>query len=153
MPRARPGILVVGVGSPLREDDAVGLELASRLEDYFEGTLDCIILPEPDISLAERISNCRQLIIVDALAEPSPEPFRMIKVEPSGRCAPTTGFVTHVFDWAMILTLSAELYGRAPEAWVFGVRATSMNIGEGLSAQCRDDAECAFEHLKGLVSD
>lgn len=145
-------LFVVGIGNPLREDDGVGLYLVERLQAKFGVGFHGVIVYEPDIALAETIASFDTLLVVDALATATEEPFRLLSLAPAVSIYPAGGYSSHVFDWGMILAMARDLFGHAPQAFLCGVRAHSFGISQALSPQCQADAERAFTMLCDFVT-
>jgi hydrogenase maturation protease len=141
------GLLVIGIGNPLREDDAVGLYLVERLQKHFGANFHGMVVYEPDIALAETIAAHRTVLIVDALAAEKELPFRLTPLPAAATIFPSGGLSSHVFDWGMLLAMARDLFGHLPEAFICGIRAHCFGIAEELSPQCRADAEAAFSML------
>lgn len=149
---ARQDLFVVGIGTPLRGDDRVGIELVRRLREHFGPGLACLELYEPEIALAERIANFEELLVVDAMAKASPAAFELVPLSPGDRVVPSGGLTSHVFDWGAILALSHRLYGGHTRGSVLGVAAASFEFSEGLSAACAAHADEAFRFLLDYCS-
>lgn len=145
--RPRAGLLVLGVGNDLREDDAVGLELVRRLRAELGPELDAEEIGELDIALAPRLAACSELLVLDAAAAPGEGPFRLEKLQPAETIRAPRGFATHLFDWAFLLAVARELFGRAPQAQVLAVVGERFGLGQGLSPACARNADEAFAFL------
>ncbi len=146
--KPRNDLLVVGIGNTLREDDGVGLELVGRLNSHFSEGLNCLEVYEADIVLAETIAGFSNLLIIDALVIDDDLPFKLIPLSAGTNLIPSGGFITHVFDWRVILALSRDLFdGRLVEANLLGVSATKFGLSEQLSPTCAARAEQAFQFL------
>lgn len=143
----RNDILIIGVGNTLREDDGIGILLARKLKDEFSGELPCIESYEADVLLAEEMSGYREVLIIDAVRAEDNTPFRLIPVKPSKSMTPASGFVSHVFDWNVILAMAEKWFGKAPKTSVFGVSAYRFGISEDITCECMRNAESAFNFL------
>ncbi len=132
------GILFIGYGNPLREDDGVGWAAAEMLfhtdhRSRFTAhdsrlTVETThqLLPE----LADSISQADLVIFVDAAVDGEPGEIRCQVVRPFPQ--PPGAFSHHVSP-AGLLQMAQELYGRCPPAYLFTVTAASMGFDEGLS--------------------
>ncbi len=145
--RARHDLLVVGVGSSLRGDDRVGLELVRRVRERFGAGLVCLELNEPDVSLAERLAGFEELLVVDAAVGQGDQPYTLVDLPASDRLVPSGGLSSHVFDWGVILALSHRLYGGHARGRLLGVSASCFELSEALSEPCARNAERAFLFL------
>ncbi len=141
---ARADVLVVGVGNPIRQDDGVGHEMVRLLAERFPGGLASEVLFEPDIGMAETVSRYAELLVLDAWDFDGPEPYRVVDLLPGESCAPAQCFVSHVFDWGLILALARDVYGHAPRARLVGVRASAFDYAERVSPACLQRASEAL---------
>jgi len=139
-------LLVIGVGNTLREDDGVGIYLVNRLNSYFSFRLNCMEVYEPDIILAQKIAEFENLLIVDAMIMKDESPYKLVSVEPAKRFL-LSGFLTHIFDWGIILAISKEFFGNVPKTGILGVSAFQFDFSESLSPHCQANAEKAFDFL------
>jgi hydrogenase maturation protease len=146
-PIADPELLVIGIGNPIRGDDAVGLHLVRRLDQYFDHRLNHRQMMAPDMACAAEVSRYRRLLVIDALAAENKAPYRLIHLVPDRHQPPAAGWMSHVFDWQGILTLALALYDRSPRADLMGVAASEFDISEQLSEVCHHNADLAFRYL------
>lgn len=147
----RKEILVLGIGNPLRGDDAVGIHLVERLIRHYGERLDAMVVYEADIALAETFAGYRRLLVVDALNDARDEAFCRLPLKAAASIFPRGGFSSHLFDWGMLLAMSRDLFGDLPEAELFGIRAHDFAISDQLSAPCATDADAAFSELCRLL--
>ena len=153
MPTATPGsgLLVIGVGNPLRGDDGVGLVLVRRLQAHFGSRLPTLEMMAPDVAWAERIAACRELLVIDAAADAAAAPFRLVDIAAAPSPLPAGGWVSHLFDWPAILALARHVHGRAPRTRLLAVSGVDFGICESLSTACRQNAEAAFAFLIDII--
>jgi len=144
---ARSDLLVLGIGQPLRQDDAVGLVLAQRLRRHFGPGLHCLDLHELDIALAEEIAAHDHLLVIDARRLAPGVPFAMTPLRAAEQLAVPGGFMSHIFDWSLLLALACQLFAGATRAELLGVGADQFGFSEDLSPTCAQNAERAFEFL------
>lgn len=154
-PAARGGVLVIGIGNPLREDDGAGINVVERLMDRFGEGLNGMVAFQADISLAEKISRCNELIVVDAMIHDGEAgPFSLIDLKPNGSFAPKGGFSSHISDWGTILTIAKEIFGGLPDkCTMVGVRGRSFGISERPSDACIRNSDAAFDFLSGYLTE
>jgi hydrogenase maturation protease len=150
--QARRDVMVIGIGNPLRGDDAVGIHLVQRLKRHFTGDFKGIVAYEADIGLAEEISCYPALLVIDALAASSEPPFQMLPLPAASTIFPAGGFSSHAFNWGMVLAMARDIFGRCPEAFLCGIRAHSFAIDERLSPLCQTAADAAFDYLTRLLA-
>lgn len=148
----RRDIMVIGIGNPLRGDDAVGIHLLQRLSKHFTSDFKGIIAYEADIGLAEELSSYPALLIIDALAASCEPPFQILPLPPAANIFPRGGFSSHSFNWGMVLAMARDIFGHCPEAFLCGIRAHSFAIDEKLSPLCQVAADTAFAYLTRLLA-
>jgi hydrogenase maturation protease len=151
--KARRDLLVIGIGNSLREDDGVGLELIRRLRDTFGSGLNCLEVYEMDIVLAETVANYKELLVIDARVADDAEPFKVLLLEAKEAAIPEGGFISHVFDWGMILALARDCFGADIEAKLLGVSASHFGMSESLTPRCAENAEHAYRFLVDYCSE
>jgi hydrogenase maturation protease len=135
--------LIIGYGSPLRGDDAVGFEAAERLGGMALHQLT------PD--LMEPISRAGRVIFIDAKAEGVPGTIEERSLEP----ATTGGPFTHHATPEALLAGARALYGRCPPAKLITIAGGNFEIGHPLSPPVRAALESLLEHhsLEGRPED
>ena len=153
--RARPGpdwapgrrLLVLGVGSSLRRDDALGPAVAEALAaaPLPEGVATRPVhglVPELAVDLAE----VDAVWFVDAAADPTLAHPTWARVDPEGASPGTGG--GHALDPAALLAWTAAWTGRAPEAWTLALPAGDFGLGEGWSARGARSLRAALRDLR-----
>ncbi len=143
----REDILVIGVGNTLREDDGVGVHLVRKLRESFSDRLNSLEVYEPDILLAEQMAEYAEALIIDAMIVKDGAPFNLIPLSPAKSMLPTSGFVSHSFDWGAVLKMAEDLFGKTLKATLLGVSARSFGISETISPFCLTNAQKAFDYL------
>ena len=139
-------ILVIGVGNPLRGDDAVGPEVAARIELraglHSQVRVCSVFQLTPELALD--ISESRAAILVDASVELSPGRVAIARLFPRtsrrGLASPRGPLGHHVAP-GEIVELALAAFGQAPPTWVVGIGASRFDMGTGLSPA----VECAAE--------
>ena len=124
--------VIIGYGSDLRGDDALGPIVARTLEPMLADRDDVLIEIcqglTPDLALL--IAEATIVVFVDCSAEgPVGEIVRQT-VEP---IAKSDLSMVHFLDPPALLTWTASLYGRAPQAVVLTVAGESFDISEELT--------------------
>jgi hydrogenase 3 maturation protease len=139
---ARDGALVVGVGHPLRGDDAVGSAIAASLERrFFARVIDAGSVPESYLGPLTAVPG-RPVVFVDAVAHGAePGDWCLVPVEDLRARAADTHRPS--------LGLLAELLGaHGITVWVVGVEPASTGTGRPLSGP----VERAAGELTGLLA-
>lgn len=127
--------LVIGYGSELRGDDALGpiaaRELQSRaLPDTCRVLARTCLAPE----LAAELAAVDLAIFIDASVEGAPGAMEEHWLEPAEG---DEGPLGHSLDPRRLLQLSRTLYGRAPRAVLFSAGGEYFEMGDTLSPALR----------------
>lgn len=88
------------------------------------------------------------VIFVDA-ARGRRRPFVFRKIEPD----PALPAMSHTLGPAAVLALAAELYGRAPAAYILAIRGHRWTLGEGLSDKAEGNLVLALEFVKRFLKE
>lgn len=142
--------LVIGYGSPIRGDDAIGPLVAERLQqgDLPEGvtviarhvlTADLV----PDIAASDLV------ILLDAALEGDPGTIRCRRLHPSRTPVST---MAHFLEPAELLAWTEALYGRLPQAHLITVAGESFDFAHSqLSAAVAAAAESMLSKTRELI--
>jgi len=129
--QANAGVLIIGIGNPLRGDDgaAVAVVMALQGEADLAG-VTCVLAQQlmPEHAAAASEATC--LLIVDASVEHAPGEVccRAVRASESGG----TLFGHHLTP-EQLLRLTEAAFGRVPAAMVVSVGAAEFALGVGLS--------------------
>jgi hydrogenase maturation protease len=147
-PGATGRALVVGYGNRLRGDDGAGRAVADALAmEAIPGAevIDCHQLtPELAICLAA----VDLVVFVDAAA--GVHSGRVVVASVQCAAARSAGFGHHL-DPGTLLTMSKELYGRLPSAFLVTVGAGSFELGEYLSEAVASALPDAIASVRQLL--
>lgn len=142
-----PSVLVIGIGNPLRGDDALGWQAARQLahglgsaaetqfvEDYrcvsADGAVEIMTCQQMTMDLVEPVHTADKVIFIDASVKGEPGALGCQRVAPET----PQNLISHQFDAPTLLAAVKALYGVCPEAVVFSVTAGSFDYTEELSA-------------------
>jgi hydrogenase maturation protease len=143
--------LLVGIGNPLRGDDAVGVLVAGRISALaIPGVV--VVVAEP-MELVELLPGREHVVVVDATA-PHGRPGRIQLVGTPDGLARTRGAgSSHGFGVAEAVALAGVLAPLPRRLVVVGVEAAEADAGQGLSgpvAERLDDAVAAALEALGV---
>lgn len=119
--------LVIGYGSPIRGDDAIGPWVADRLQQ--------LALPNEvrvqarhilTAELAVELAEVEQVIFLDAAVDLPPGKLRVQSLAPDTRARST---MAHFHDPRELLAWCQGLYGRVPEAWLITAGGADFDYG------------------------
>lgn len=119
-------VVVIGIGSDLRGDDAVGRLVAATMEGRREG-VRVLSVHQLTPELAADLAAARRAVFVDAAIG-----IQEVAVRPVAPAGAGGAFAHHATPEGL-LALAEEAYGWAPEGWVVSVPAERFDLGAGLS--------------------
>ena len=145
-------ILVYGYGNPGRQDDGLGIELVSRLEEWAAETGLADIEFDNNYQLniedAEVISRKDLVVFADA-SEENIEDFCLSKVDGSGKLS----FTTHAASPGYIVKLCQELFQKEPLVFLLHIKGYEWAFQEGLSSKAQINLEKAVSYMKDILGD
>ena len=142
--------LVVGYGSPLRGDDAVGRVVAEEVE--------MLALPGVEVRLGTNHGDVEALVpeVIEAMAGRDRVIFvdatvdsDRVDVAPVKQRRSSTS--SHHADPGALLALMSDIGMEAPEAYLVSVPAVDVSLGEELSPVTRRAVSEAIEEVRRLV--
>lgn len=139
--------LVIGFGSTLRSDDAVGPMAAEIVDGWARPGVAAVATHILTPDLAEAIAGSRLVVFVDARAD-GPDQGVVVR-----RLGPGEGnrSIYHSADPRQLLTLARDVFGNCPPAWIVTIPAVDFGIGESLSSTAQAGLERAIEELGRLL--
>ena len=129
-------LLVVGLGTPERRDDGVGLIVAEALRAGLPEGVAVHLLPRQSLDLLALWEGCHQVWVVDAVCSGAP-PGSCHRWQPALQPWPAhwQAGSTHGLGLAEVIAL-AESLGTLPiHLVVYGVEGEDFGMGEGLSSE------------------
>jgi hydrogenase maturation protease len=137
-------VLVLAIGNPSRGDDALGPELAARLEAAALPGVEVITEFQLQVENALDLVGRERVLFVDA-ATGIATPYELRRVEAAAEFLHTSHALS---PEAVLATYRRVTGGEPPEAWVLCVRGESFELGEGLSSMAETHAEAAWVELR-----
>ena len=142
----RAPVLVLAVGNPSRGDDAIGPELAARLEAAGLPGVEVISEFQLQVENALDLVGRERVIFVDA-GTGTPAPYGLARIE----AVPEFLHTSHALAPEAVLATYRRVTGNEPpEAWLLCVRGESFELGEPLSTAASDHLTAAWPALIGL---
>jgi hydrogenase maturation protease len=126
------GLLVVGYGSPIRGDDAVGWRAAELLlADPRLAGATVLARHQLTPELAEDVAGAGTVVLIDACTAPAGS-VAVTEVVRTGGAEQASAW-SHDVAPRDLLEVAARLYGRVPRMLVVSVGAASFEPGTALS--------------------
>ena len=143
-------ILVYGYGNPGRQDDGLGIALATQLEKWAaENQITDIRFDnnyQLNIEDAEAISNHDLVIFADA-SEEEIDDFCLSVVDGTGKLA----FTTHSASPSYILKLCQELFQKDPLVLLLHIKGYAWEFKEGLSHRAEENLKAAYSYMTDML--
>ena len=140
-------VLVLAVGNPSRGDDAIGPELAARIEAAALPGVEVISEFQLQVENALDLAGRERVIFVDA-GTGTPAPFELRRLAPAADFLHTS----HAISPEAVLATYRRVTGESPpEAWVLCVRGESFELGEPLSVPAAANLDAAWQELRRRI--
>jgi len=146
MPRE---ILLIGYGNELRGDDAVGPQIAAVVSAWDLPQVNVRAVPQLTPELAETIAAARQVIFVDASADPTIRAVEIQLLESSPIRSSTLGHMSRPEE---VLTWAKVAFEYCPPALLVKIPAENFNFQSGLSPLTQREMIRALALLKRLLT-
>lgn len=129
------GIVVIGVGNPLRGDDGVGLAIAARLAAGLPEGVRVERCEQEPSRLIDAWSGADAAVLVDAVSSGSP-PGTIHRFDATDAPVPAGVFrsSTHAFGLSDAIELSRALGSLPRRVVVYGVEGADFSAGAKLTA-------------------
>ena len=137
------GLLIIGYGNTLRQDDGVGPKVAEAVAALAIPGVRTLACPLLTPELAEAISQARLVIFVDAAVD-APREVQLRKLAP----ADTSQVMAHAASPATVLALARDVFGHTPGAWLITVPVENLGIGDELSPLAWRGFERAVQEVR-----
>lgn len=150
---ALAGVLVVGVGNPLRGDDGIGPAVAIALHEELSAAGAVVLeLHQLTPEIALDLAAARLLVLVDAAADRPAGEVSVEPLEPDGEDHGGSG-LSHGIDVHSLLAMAELLYRARPRAVLVSVGAASFEPGVAFSVPLREALPRACDAVRRVVTE
>ena len=139
--------LVIGYGSSLRNDDRIGLEVASIVANWNLPQLNTLCLPQLAPELAAELAKVDMAIFIDAYAAKDGDETKILQIEPSN----ATNFSSHSSDPRTLLNLTQALFKKCPSVWWILVPGINFELGDRLTPTAQQGIRQASKIVRNLL--
>lgn len=146
--------LIIGYGNKLHGDDAVGSQVADRVDSWHVPQVRAIAVHQLTPKLATTIANSDYVIFVDACDHRSctlhvqVEP---LSIRPAKSDSEPNSAIAHSHSAQGLLALTNKLYGYAPQAWLIQVPVESFGLGDPLSSTAQHGVDEAVQTIERFL--
>jgi hydrogenase maturation protease len=150
------GLVIIGIGNPMRHDDGIGPAAVACLErtDLADTGPEFLTLGGEPARLLEAWHDRRRTIVIDA-ARSGAAAGTIHRVEVGADPLPpwTAGSSSHSAGLAEAVALGRALDRLPEQLIVFGVEAADVSLGEGLSSEVSAALPCLVRQVVGEAGD
>lgn len=149
-------ILVVGLGSPIMKDDAVGLRVSQNIEDMRLDNVDAQQEAIGGLDILPVISGYKMAIIVDAIMSQDYGPGSVIIFDPEDFESTVADVPAHDVNLATAMKIGRELH---PETMPDTVRFVAIEVediqtmSETMSPSVETAVQSAVDAVLHLISE
>lgn len=121
--------LILGIGNPLRGDDAVGIEAANNIKKFFSDNdidIDVKIVSTTNIDILDIISGYDKVVIIDAVKTASGNLGR-VHVLRAKHLKSSQHHTIHNIDLGTTLEIGRALGMKIPEITIYGIAVGCEN--------------------------
>jgi hydrogenase maturation protease len=123
--------LIIGYGNPLRGDDALGWEIASRLATAIQNEpVEVLALHQLTPELSERISGVELVVFIDSSHVGQPGSWTCETLEPNATSSHTLG---HYLTPMSLLAYAQAIFKASPRALLVSVVGGSFDCRQELT--------------------
>ncbi len=140
--------LVLGIGNPLRGDDAAGWILAERIAALGLPDVEVRMLPQLQVELVADWAQCDRVIVLDAAV--GTDAVRLEELEAEAEAGPHT--TSHDLAPATLLALVRRLHERPPHLFLCSIPGTQFNLGTALSSATARHLDGALTAVRALLN-
>ena len=143
--------LIYGYGNPGRQDDALGIRLAEKIEEWIQQenitNMEVDYNYQLNIEDADRIAGFDLVIFADASIEEMND-FLFTEVNPSKA---TIEFTMHAVSPSFVIDLCKKLYGKCPKTFLLHVKGYEWEFVEELTENAMLNLAKATAFLKEKI--
>ena len=142
---------VIGIGSPLRRDDGIGIVLLEQLQNKkhtLPKGIELIDGGTGGMNLLHVLARFDTVLLIDAVDfQGKPGETRMFTLEEiQSKKIPVT-VSTHNPDFLNVLRLSKELNELPDHFFIYGVQPKDISFGVGLTSELKKTMDVILHHL------
>jgi hydrogenase maturation protease len=140
--------VVIGIGNPLRGDDAAGVEVAERLRTRVPDGVEVVACSEEPSRLMDAWEGAEAVVLVDTVSSgAAPGTLHRFDADEGALPARTFRSSTHAIGIAETIELSRAL-GRLPRSVrVYGVEGADFATGSALDADVELGVDAAVDAI------
>jgi hydrogenase maturation protease len=135
-------ILVIGYGNPGRQDDGLGPALANAIDQLGLPNVTAYDNYQLNIEDSVEVAEHDFVWFVDA-ARSGVAPYSVSSLAPAGKVE----FTSHIMHPQTVLAIAQQCYGKAPAAFLLGIRGYEFEFLEALTPAATANLDAALAML------
>ena len=135
-------VLIIGVGNPLRGDDAAGHVVCEKIEAISLADITTLKVHQLQTELLEEMMSYRKVLIVDAAVGIKEVSVNKVKDSQSGFAS------SHHAPAGVLKSLAMKLYNIDIDMYTCAIPALDFAVGKGLTAEAKFYVDAAIEKIK-----
>jgi hydrogenase maturation protease len=141
-------VLIIGVGTAYRNDDAAGLVVAERLRARLPEGASVITHEGEGVSLMEQLADSEAAVLIDAMSS-SAEPGAIRRFDAGAQSLPAQMFrhSTHAIGIAQAIELGRALHKLPHRLIVYGIEGQNFDAGTQLSPAVESSVETVVRRV------
>jgi len=147
---------VIGIGNPLRYDDAIGIILLDFLKDHgtdFHPNVSFVDAGTAGMNVLHVISEFDIVLIIDAVQMgKAPGSWNFFSYGDVESQKEKEHISTHISDIFQVIELAKRIQKKPEKIYIFGIEPADLSIGQGLSKQVKDNLSTLQEMVKEKLS-
>lgn len=152
----QPAISVIGIGNPLRHDDAIGLILLDFLRENkkdFPSAISFFDGGTGGMNLLHLLTDSSIVLIIDAVQfGGNPGSWRFFSYDEVINTASSSNISTHISNIFEVVLIAKNLDKKPDYLYVFGVEPQDLSLGEGLSQSIQNNMSLIKKALKEKIN-
>lgn len=130
-------ISVIGIGNPLRSDDAIGILLLDFLRECENNISSNVVFIDGGtggMNLLHIITDYQVVLLIDAVQFGAlPGSWKFFSLDDVINQSSTSNMSTHISDIFEVIMIAKKIGKKPPHLYVFGVQPLDLSFGQGLS--------------------
>jgi hydrogenase maturation protease len=141
-------LLLLGYGNPGRGDDALGLELTTRISHLQFSGVECREDMQLQVEHVTDLASCARVLFIDADMSCA-EPFELSEID----AAKDDSYTSHAMNPCALLHAYREVYRKdAPPALLLRIRGYYFGLGDPITDKAFENLEEATKLVIELCS-
>jgi len=147
-------IAVIGLGNPLRSDDAIGIFLLDKLKGKIDKDIEIIDCGTGGFKLLHQLAKFDFILFIDAvnLSKEIGE-YKYFSVDEVESNKDDYGLSTHENDLMKIINISRQIDEISNSLFVFGIQPGNISFGTKISKEIQKNVDLYVEKIIEIINE